>query len=200
MTAALAGITVGAVEREELPRYLADLARLRVAVFRDYPYLYEGSLDYEQKYLTRYAEEGTALFIARDAKRIVGASTAMPLSLQDAEVILPLTRAGLDVTSSFYFGESVLLSAYRGRGIGHAFFDLREETARQAGFKRATFCAVERPDHHPQKPVGYQGHDVFWRKRGYARRPELVAHFSWRDLGDSEPSVKPMVFWTKELL
>jgi hypothetical protein len=31
------------------------------------------------------------------------------------------------------------------------------------------------------------------------RRPDIVATFSWRDLGEARESEKRMVFWTKEL-
>src|SRR5690242_19351414 len=35
--------------------YLDVLAALRIRVFREYPYLYDGSLAYEQEYLASYA-------------------------------------------------------------------------------------------------------------------------------------------------
>lgn len=40
---------------KEIGDALDDLAALRVKVFREWPYLYEGSLDYERNYLRRYA-------------------------------------------------------------------------------------------------------------------------------------------------
>ncbi len=33
--------------------WLDALAQLRIAVFRDYPYLYDGDLSYERRYLDR---------------------------------------------------------------------------------------------------------------------------------------------------
>ena len=36
---------------EEMKAVLPDLARLRIIVFRDWPYLYDGTLEYEQEYL-----------------------------------------------------------------------------------------------------------------------------------------------------
>jgi len=33
----------------DLIPYIADLARLRIQVFRDFPYLYDGDLGYEKK-------------------------------------------------------------------------------------------------------------------------------------------------------
>ena len=39
-----------------LEELLPELARLRIIVFRAFPYLYDGTLDYEQRYLRTYAE------------------------------------------------------------------------------------------------------------------------------------------------
>ena len=38
-----------------------DLARLRIGVFREFPYLYDGSLDYERDYLADYASTEGAI-------------------------------------------------------------------------------------------------------------------------------------------
>lgn len=178
---------------------LSAVAALRIAVFREFPYLYEGSLAYEEQYLAGYAASPHSLVVvARDGDEIVGAATAMPLSLAE-EAQAPFAAAGVDLGSVYYFGESVLLPAYRGRGIGHQFFDHREAAARQGGFALAAFCAVVRPPDHPARPAGYAPHDAFWTKRGFTRRPELVASFAWRDLGEAEETAKPMVFWTKAM-
>ena len=40
---------------EEISSVLPDLARLRIIVFRDWPYLYDGTLDYEERYLAKLA-------------------------------------------------------------------------------------------------------------------------------------------------
>jgi GNAT superfamily N-acetyltransferase len=189
-------ITVDAVTGPAIEAWLGALAELRIAVFREYPYLYAGSHEYERGYLARYAAEPANLVvIARDGGRVVGAATAMPLAAAEPEVASAL--AGF--ADTFYFGESVLERGYRGRGIGHRFFDLREAHARSAGATTAAFCAVERPDDHPRRPPGYVPHDAFWTKRGYVRHPELVATFTWRDLDDGEDTAKPMTFWTRSL-
>jgi GNAT superfamily N-acetyltransferase len=181
---------------------LEALARLRIAVFREFPYLYDGSLAYERTYLRSFASSPrSTLVIARDGDEVVGAATATPLLEHgEAEVAARALHAvGIEPAQVYYFGESVLLPAYRGRRIGHAFFDHREAAARQHGFPIASFCAVDRPPDHPARPGDYTPHDAFWSRRGYLRRAQAVAHFHWRDLGDAQESAKPMVFWTKEL-
>ena len=56
---------------------LDDVAALRIGVFRDWPYLYDGTLDYERAYLTAYRDNPGALLVgAFDAGILVGASTS----------------------------------------------------------------------------------------------------------------------------
>ncbi|HEX2691045.1 MAG TPA: GNAT family N-acetyltransferase [Kofleriaceae bacterium] len=180
--------------------YLDALAALRIAVFREYPYLYEGSLDYERHYLASYASSPASLVVlALDGSRAVGASTAMPLVHHSDAVVPPLARAGFAPEAVYYFGESVLEPAYRGRGLGARFFDERERRARELGFTTAAFCAVDRPPDHPQRPRDYQPPGALWRRHGFVRRPDIVGDFAWRDLGDTGETAKPMVFWIKEL-
>lgn len=193
-------LIVERVAGQQIEPYLADLAALRIEVFREFPYLYEGTLEYESRYLRGYAaSERSVVVLARDGQRVVGASTAMP-ALEHTEEVAPVLHAGgYDPAKVYYFGESVLRASYRGRGIGHAFFDQREARARELGFTITTFCAVERAKDHPRRPASYVPHDAFWTKRGYTKRPELRAEFAWRDLDDARETPKPMVFWVKEL-
>ena len=175
------------------------LAQLRMQVFRDYPYLYEGSLEYELDYLQTYARaERSFLFAAFDGDNMVGATTCIPLSDETAEVQAPFLAAGMDIGAIFYFGESILLPQYRGLGLGHRFFDEREAHARSFPQYGATcFCAVVRPPDHPDRPAGYRPLDLFWEKRGYRMQPGLQSSFEWPDLGQSQSTAKPMQYWMR---
>ncbi|WP_045233668.1 GNAT family N-acetyltransferase [Deinococcus pimensis] len=186
---------------EGLRDVLADLARLRVTVFREFPYLYDGSAEYEARYLETYLRTPESLaVIVRDGERVVGASTALPLEAETPELRAPFEARGMDVGSVFYLAESVLLPAWRGRGLGVRFFEEREAHARRLGrFDTAAFCAVERPANHPRRPAGYEPLDAFWRRRGYEKRPELATALSWRDLDEDAERPKPMTFWLRAL-
>lgn len=189
------------VQGEAAAPYFDDLARLRITVFRAFPYLYEGDPAYERDYIATYARSAESLFVlAFDGERVVGASTGIPLREETEEVRAPFQAAGWDTERIFYFGESVLLPDYRGQGIGVRFFEEREGHARRAGcFDLCCFSAVERPADHPLRPAGYVPLNDFWRRRGYQHRPELRTTFSWRDLGESAESAKPMSFWIKDI-
>lgn len=193
-------VTVRPLTAGEIEAALPALGALRIRVFRDWPYLYEGSEAYERDYLRAFAAAPDAVLAAAfDGDAIVGAATASPMTAQEAEVRAPFEARGEDLSPLFYFGESVLLPEYRGRGIGHAFFDAREAHARACGAARATFCGVVRPADHPLRPADYRPLDEFWRGRGYAPVPGLTTAFEWRDIGDGEETTHPMQFWARDL-
>lgn len=184
-----------------IERLIVPLAELRMAVFRDFPYLYEGSLAYETNYLQTYTRSThSLLFTVFDGSQLVGATTCLPLVDETADVQAPFIKAQLDLKTVFYFGESILLPHYRGLGIGHRFFDERERHAESFGsYTTACFCAVVRALDHPLRPADYQALEPFWKKRGYQPISNLQSKFEWPDLGETAPSSKVMQYWMRNL-
>ncbi|SPJ28123.1 GNAT family N-acetyltransferase [Falsiruegeria mediterranea] len=179
---------------------LDDVAALRIAVFRAFPYLYDGDLEYERDYLQTYRDsDGAVLVGAFDGDRLIGASTGTPLTDHADDFGAAFAGTGHDLADVFYCAESVLLPEYRGQGVGHRFFDLREALARELGLPKVAFCGVQRPPDHPLKPKDYQPLDQFWIARGYAKVPGAVAQFSWKDLDEMAETQKPLQFWIREL-
>lgn len=184
----------------EVAGHLEDAARLRISVFCEFPYLYDGDQAAEREYLAGYAAcPGSVFVLAETEGRVVGVSTGLPLAEADPAFREPFESAGLNPSSWFYFGESVLAPEWRGRGIGHRFFDEREGYARRLGFTKTCFCAVDRSPNHPLMPSGFHANDGFWGRRGYLKQPRLRARFEWRqvDSGGSEVE-NELVFWTRE--
>lgn len=179
---------------------LDDVARLRITVFRDWPYLYDGDLTYERQYLQSYRNSPRAIVVAAfDGDRLVGAATGAPLTDHAESFGAAFADSGLDLSKIFYCAESVLLPTYRGRGVGHRFFDTRETHARNHGFIKSAFCGVTRPDNHPLRPIDYAPLDPFWRKRGYQPLPGSIARFSWKDVDQPKETLKPLQFWIRDL-
>ena len=179
---------------------LPDLARLRIEVFREWPYLYEGDAAYEQGYLRAYADApGAAVIVARDGEQVVGAATCEPMTQGHAPVRAAFEAAGLDPAQHCYFGESVLRRAYRGQGAGVRFFTEREAHARSLRLRFAAFCAVVRDAADPRRPAGHVPLDAFWRKRGYTPRPDLTVSFDWKEVGATAETPHLLSFWIKDL-
>lgn len=181
--------------------HLADVARLRIEVFRDWPYLYQGDdADYEHRYLQAYARSPGSVFVLAIAEgdQVVGASTGIPLGDDDVAFQQPFLDRGMDPDGVFYCGESVLLPAWRGQGIGHRFFDEREAHARRLGKRWSAFCAVERDADDPRRPAGHRDNDAFWLKRGYEPQADMQCRLEWAEVGRGRCS-HSLRFWLREL-
>lgn len=193
-------IDVRPLRGPELEAALDDVAGLRITVFRDWPYLYDGTRDYERQYLATYRDNPGALLVgAFHDGRLIGASTSSPMEDHAPEFAAPFQALGIPLEKILYGAESVLLRPYRGIGLGHRFIDHREAHARALGRTHVAFCSVIRPEDHPARPAAYRSNDAFWRGRGYAPLPGVVARFSWKDLGDTAETEKPLQFWMRAL-
>lgn len=186
------------VTGEDIAACIGDVARVRMAVFRDWPYLYEGDIGYERDYLAAYAVSPHGVVVLACAGgEVVGASTGIPLDEAGAAFRAPFEARGIDPARVFYCGESVLLPRYRGRGIGHAFFDRREAHARSLGrIDIIAFCAVDRAADDPRRPEGERGNEAFWQRRGYVRQPGMTVQLAWDEIGVGE-CTHELTFWVR---
>lgn len=181
--------------------WIPDLARLRITVFRDFPYLYDGTIEYEENYLKTYIQsQDSIVVLALDGDKVIGASTGLPMRDETPEFQQPFIDNGYDPGKVFYCAESVLLKEYRGRGVYKQFFTGREEHARKLEcFDWLSFCCVQRPTDHPLRPVDYVPLDAIWTKFGYVKHPELHASYDWKDVDQAGETVHDMVFWLKPI-
>lgn len=182
----------------DITKLIPQLGKLRICVFYDFPYLYEGLQEYEENYLQVYTKNPLSIaFGVFDGEQLIGATTGMPLSTQSKEIQQPFLERGTHISKIFYFGESILLPEYRGRGLGHLFFDVREKHALENGFTTTAFCSVVRPENHPLKPHDYRPNDIFWIKRGYTKQ-DFSCRMAWLDRNETQETEKELIFWTKE--
>jgi GNAT superfamily N-acetyltransferase len=179
---------------------LADFQRLHVAVFHDWPYLYDGSVD-ETPYIAPYVNiPRAALFLCRVGDQPIGLATCLPLDQESANVQAPFLAAGLDPRRFFYFGEGVLLREWRGQGLGKRLFELRESHARAVSTADyAVFCSVRRPLDHPLRPADAQTNDRFWRARDYQPMQGISCTMTWKDRGEPTESKHTLDFWIRSL-
>lgn len=200
-------ITLQTVTGQALERYIDDMAHLRISVFREFPYLYDGDMDYERQYLQTYRQcAEAAIVLALDGDKVVGASSCLPMRHETDAFKAPFMAEHNDPThplsidTLFYCAESVLDKHYRGMGLGVEFFKHREAYANSlGGFSHICFCGVDRPKDHPLRPAGYKPLDQFWINRGFSRQPDKQARLSWKDIDQPEQTEKTLTFWLKTL-
>jgi GNAT superfamily N-acetyltransferase len=181
--------------------FLEDLACLRIEVFKEFPYLYEGSQEYEREYLDTYINSPRSLVVlVYDAEKCIGATTCIPLEDESEEFLKPFLKQNIDISKVFYFGESIIKKDYRGNRIGHKFFEIREEHARKtiSNLNYTAFCSVVREDTHPLKPKNYKPLNSFWSRMGYAEMINMYVMYPWRDVGSNDEDLKRMNFWLKK--
>ncbi len=192
-------LTLRTYRGADVAEVVDDLARLRIEVFRDWPYLYDGDLAYERRYLTGYTAPNAIVVAAFDGQTMVGASTGLPFIEHGDDLSTAFGETPYDPADLFYCAESVLLKKERGHGVYRHFFTEREAHARENGFTYATFCGVTRPDAHPARPTVHEPLDPVWTHFGYSPVSGAIGHLSWRDIGDDVETSKPLQFWIKRL-
>jgi GNAT superfamily N-acetyltransferase len=185
---------------EAVNAHLGELARLRLEIFREYPYLYDGEPEHELKYLRIYAEApGGCAIVAVDGDGVVGAVTGVPFCHEIAEFTVPFAASTFPVAETYYVGELLFFPAYRGQGLGSRLFAMIEEHVRSLGNFRFLTCAtVERAADHPLHPPGHVPIDLFCLKHGFTKHPELRTSIPWREI-DGVERPHEMVFWVKNL-
>ena len=181
--------------------HLPTLASLRMSVFREFPYLYDGDAAQENDQIGPFGRSPRAgLVVAFDGDEPVGCSTCVPAEDEDPAVLAPLAAREVNPARAFYFGESVLLPGYRGRGAGVAFFTEREAHVRRVSCcDIAFFASVRRPPDHPLRPAGYVPLADFWRRRGYAPWPGPPLVYRWRQVDGPEIVTNELDLWMKRL-
>ncbi|GAB4232640.1 MAG: GNAT family N-acetyltransferase [Chlamydiales bacterium] len=175
----------GAAVEQKIP----EIAKLRIEIFQEYPFLYQGDEDYERRYLKKFSNSSEAIVIlSYHGNEIVGISTGLPFREEDPSLHTNFLKHGLEPEEFFYFGESVLKKSYRGQGIGKRFFALRQEHAVRLGYSKLCFCTVIRSDNDPRKPKNYHSLESFWNRMGFEKQSELTCKISWKEIGETAES------------
>jgi len=195
-------IEINILRGSEIIPYIPQVAELRIAIFREFPYLYEGTLSYEEKYLQMYSlSKHSTLIIAQDREKVIGAVTGVPVAEAMDEVKELFHKQKMSTEGVYYLGEIMLLKEYRKKKIGHALFKEFEKSVRSmGGYQKIVLCEINRSDTDVKKPADYIPLDHFWSSQGYTKHSNLIAYYSYQEIGNTEETLHPMIFWMKELL
>lgn len=185
---------------------LSEVARLRIILFREYPYLYDGTEEYERQYLAGLAaNERSLVLVARVDGAVVATATALPLE-GDADILRDASsafrRAGEDPGAYYYYSEILVQPEQRRSGIAREFYARRREHALGLGYSKVCFAAVEHEAGGGiARPLEYFDPAPMWESMGFVRRPEIAIRYHWPTLTDrgTVELDHRMVFWLKPL-
>lgn len=129
---------------------LNDIASLRIVIFREFPYMYDGRREDELHYLKLYSRPESFVIIVNDGEKVVGAATGMPLRHEVAELVEPFCGTSYPVDEVYYVGKLLFSPEYRSnRGMGMQFVRMVEEQVRSFSIYRYVTCVtVSRPVDH----------------------------------------------------
>lgn len=193
------------IQGSAIKDYLTEVATMRINHFKDFPYLYQGSMQYEEEYLKGLANNKTAILITISVKdKIIAMITALPL-VSDYDILekAPANFAEFDCKKEdlYYIGEVIVEKQYRGQKLAKKLIKLVEEHAFNKGYQGICFLTVARAEQHPQRPENYQDFKLIASHLGYTET-NLFTNFSWPTI---QPDLtvldqeNPMVFWIKKL-
>lgn len=185
-------VTIREFRGAEAEPYVEAIARLRIDNFREFPYLYDGDLDYERAYLATYFRSASAkIYLVFDGDKAVGFSNSILLSEESDDFTKPFRDKGFALEEYLYIGEAILNPPYRGRKLFHALAKLHEDRIRAEAHKNVLCYSVVRSEDHPLRPEGYKPIEALWTRLGFHHDPELDVPMAWKqvDTGKEEENI-----------
>ena len=184
----------------EFQQYTNEIAALRMLVFKEYPYLYDGDMQTELDHLNDYSKsKNSILIIVKDEQKVIGAVTGIPLAEVDEVFLTPFAK-NEPIDSIFHLGEILLLKEYRGKGIGYKTYKLFEDLVREKKqYNKIAIIEVVRDQDDPRKPKNYISARKFWEKMGYTEHPKMVIHTFYKEVDSPEKVPHTLVYSFKDM-
>ncbi len=186
---------------EEIFPFVNQIVTLCTSVYSEYPYLYDGNSEQDEyaTYLAGYAgsEKGIAA-LAFDGSRLIGAALGKPMAEKTGGYIKSLIPS--EIPSSFYLGELVIDSAFRGMGIGtRLYHDFEERVNNFESYSLIWFAEIDAEKVAVAPPAGYVGNDLFWQALGFQKKECLFFTVPWLNVGDFQDSEHTLYYWSLAL-
>lgn len=179
-----------------------DITDLSLIIYREYPYLYEGTQEEYLPLIQHYAQsENSIACLLLDDEKPIGIAIGMPMNVMRENYKQPILHSeAVNIDSLFYLGEFLLLEAYRGKGFGKQMYREFERLVKEKGnFTTLCFCKISEFESHPLMPVKYKPLDDFWIKLGFEKVENLNFSVVWRNVDEVEDSPHHLVYWMKAL-
>ncbi|MDN3506687.1 MAG: GNAT family N-acetyltransferase [Simkaniaceae bacterium] len=189
------------MDKDILP-FLDEVAELRIKIFREWPYLYDGDIKTENNYLKAFADtKDSLLVLAKEYEKIVGVVMGLPVAESMKQIQEEYQRQNVSTDGIFYLADAIILAPYRGQGIGTRMLQIFENlVVEMQKYDQISFCEIVRDQNHPLKPKDYQSLDAFWEQLDFYPIPGWQTSFDYLDIGNSEETPHLMRFRRKIIL
>lgn len=193
--------TIKSFTGQEAERYIDQIAAIRLNMFKEYPYLYNGTVEIEKEYLQIYFKSSHAnILLTFDSDdNVIGFSSSIPLSDEAEEIRAPFIEKQLNCDNYLYIGEGLIYPEYQGKNLVRQAAQIHEEIARSKGYKYLTFMAVDRPEDHPCKPDNYRSTDGLFKHFGYTKFDNMNVTLTWNQLDTNQEATNTLSLWHKEI-
>lgn len=189
---------------------ITQLAHMRATYFKEYPYLYDGSLDYEENYLGEYKEKAIDGYLVQafheknSEKKLVGILTGCGFC-SDIEIVRDgaklFEEKNISTQDRYYLGEAIIIPEYQHKKIlPRMLYKLGQKVIQLQKYTSLCFLTVIREENDARKPEGYKSTDQLWGKLG-CYKADVTCSFEW-------PTIMPdksvqnifndVEFWTYE--
>ncbi|HLC06649.1 MAG TPA: GNAT family N-acetyltransferase [Candidatus Babeliales bacterium] len=197
--------SIKVLTQDELKTLLPFVAQLRVNIFRNYPYLYDGNIAEEMDNLEKYAQHNnSALAIAYYNENPVGflcGSDLIHYSVHFENSVADLFKGvDLNIENYYYCADIIILPEHRGKYLAPQLFDAIENYAQQKGYTACCFI-TEHHENHPLKPRDHKSLVPLWNSLNY-KKSALITYASWQTHqvdGTIKLEQHPLIFWLKNL-
>lgn len=190
---------------KKIEPHIQIVAQMRIKEFANYPYLYDGNMDYEKEYLTYYTKnEHSMLILVKEKNKVIACATSTPLSVFIdffGDSRNSFERASKNIDQFYYYGEIIILPQYRNLGLGNQIYNKRLEYAKSLAYKNVAIITVVRPSDHKLKPNNYIETYGLFEKQGF--KPNGItcenSYLTFVECGVSKEKLNLMKYWEKEL-
>ena len=190
-----------ALEGPVAARWLDDIVRIRVELYREFPYLYDGDAAREALCLRTYLECGEAVFLAAfDGDRMAGFSSSIPLAMEDEALTEPFRRAGLDPADYLYIGEMLVEAPWRSWKLLWEHKKYHEARARALHLKYVAMVTVDRAENHPLRPRRYKPLEHIIHYCGYEKIRDLSVSMRWPRADSGSERANRLSVWRRRVL
>ena len=177
----ISDMSVEMVQGEAISRYEHFIIEWRLQYFKEFPYLYNGTLVQEKEFSAQYIKEPSARVIVAknegdfcgycEEDYFLGFATGISVSESTlAEVLEPVLDQPRE---TYYIGEVIFSKAARGKGLLDACLSYLDEI-RKMGYTKVCFITVQRDENHPMRPAHYRDGEAAWLHFGFEKSEQTI--------------------------